>query len=313
MAILISKSTNFSHWRLLSGESISSVPRQNYDIEILIPTYNHEMFIRTALFSALAQETSARVGILIHDDASTDGTVALILASLAETGSNFDVTVLEESENQFSKKEGFYKQLLINSNSTFLSILDGDDYWYSKAKLQKQFEVMQDNPDIDLTFHDYFVKNPKKKWGLVHPHLFAQQKAPFWLLALENHVGTLTTMIRVDSLKAIEWKGYGELAIGDFPLWALLSVGNKSRYVPTIKAVYRQHSSNMTSPKTWSRIQAEIRQSRKFVSVRLSTADKIKWSIAGWGLVSVLFRVGVRLTARQDYQSNYRDRDIYDS
>ena len=43
-------------------------------VSIVCLTYNHQTYIRQALDSFIMQKTSFRYEILIHDDASTDGT-----------------------------------------------------------------------------------------------------------------------------------------------------------------------------------------------------------------------------------------------
>jgi len=47
-------------------------------VSILCLTHNHEKFIRQALDSFVAQKTDFDFEILIHDDASTDGTQEII-------------------------------------------------------------------------------------------------------------------------------------------------------------------------------------------------------------------------------------------
>ena len=47
-------------------------------VSISCITYNHEKYISDALDSFLMQKTNFKYEILIHDDASTDGTVEII-------------------------------------------------------------------------------------------------------------------------------------------------------------------------------------------------------------------------------------------
>ena len=48
------------------------------DISILCITYNHEKYIRKALDGFLMQKGNFEYEILIHDDASTDGTIEIL-------------------------------------------------------------------------------------------------------------------------------------------------------------------------------------------------------------------------------------------
>ena len=63
-------------------------------------TYNHHNFIRHAIEGFLMQETTFPVEIIIHDDASTDGT-AEIVKEYAEKQPQLFRTILQK-ENQYS-------------------------------------------------------------------------------------------------------------------------------------------------------------------------------------------------------------------
>src|SRR5262249_7263082 len=62
-------------------------------VSIVVPVYNGERFLRASLDSILAQ-TYPRIEVLVMDDASTDGTPA-ILASYGER-----IKVIRQPENR---------------------------------------------------------------------------------------------------------------------------------------------------------------------------------------------------------------------
>ena len=47
-------------------------------VTVIIPTHDHAPFIARAVESVLAQKTTFSFDILIHDDASTDGTAEIV-------------------------------------------------------------------------------------------------------------------------------------------------------------------------------------------------------------------------------------------
>ena len=47
-------------------------------VSVLCATYNHEEYLRHTLDSFLAQETDFPFEVLVNDDASTDGTAAIL-------------------------------------------------------------------------------------------------------------------------------------------------------------------------------------------------------------------------------------------
>ena len=48
------------------------------EVSVFVPTYNHKSYIAQALDSIFMQEVSFSYEIIIHDDASTDGTTELV-------------------------------------------------------------------------------------------------------------------------------------------------------------------------------------------------------------------------------------------
>ena len=57
----------------------------DYDLQIIVPCYNVEKYIRQCLDSILVQRTSYRVLISIVNDGSTDGTADILQQVLAKT------------------------------------------------------------------------------------------------------------------------------------------------------------------------------------------------------------------------------------
>ena len=70
-------------------------------LSICCTTFNHAKYVRETIEGFLIQKTNFPIEIIIHDDASTDGTADII----REYASKDDriVTILQD-ENQFSKK-----------------------------------------------------------------------------------------------------------------------------------------------------------------------------------------------------------------
>ena len=130
------------------------------DVSVLVLTYNHEMFIEQCLQSILDQETRFEYEIFVYDDASTDSNRQKILA-IAEKFPN-KITCVFPQENNFSKgitslniRYSFPK-----SKGRYIIIIDGDDFWISEHKLERQIEFMEDNSNISLLHSNVkFLKN----------------------------------------------------------------------------------------------------------------------------------------------------------
>ncbi len=119
-------------------------------------TYNHESYIRDALEGFVMQKTNFPVVAIVHDDASIDGTAAII-REYAEKYPDI-IKPIYETENQYSKRDGSLGRIMQEArNATgakYVAFCEGDDYWTDPLKLQKQVDYLESHPDCSLCFHN---------------------------------------------------------------------------------------------------------------------------------------------------------------
>lgn len=118
---------------------------EEIQVTIRCITYNHAPYIRNTLDHFVNQRVNFRYEILIHDDASTDGT-ADIIREYAEKYPDIFVPVLQ-TENQHSQGKSVVTMLYQKARGKYIAICEGDDYWPDLDKLQKQFDFLEANPD----------------------------------------------------------------------------------------------------------------------------------------------------------------------
>lgn len=115
-------------------------------------TYNHEPYIRQCLEGFVMQKTNFRFEAIVHDDASTDGTAAII-REYAEKYPNI-IKPIFEAENQHSKRDGSLTRIMdAYMNGKYIAMCEGDDYWIDPLKLQKQVDFLEANPEYVMCFH----------------------------------------------------------------------------------------------------------------------------------------------------------------
>ena len=124
-----------------------------YDQDILVSivcaTYNHEKYIRTALDSFLSQNTDFCYEVLVHDDASTDNTADI----LREYEKKYPEIIkpIYQTENQYSKGVRISLDILVpKARGKYIAFCEGDDFWVSTEKLQKQADYMESHPNCSL-------------------------------------------------------------------------------------------------------------------------------------------------------------------
>src|SRR4051812_38715697 len=121
-------------------------------VAVLMTCFNEGPYITEAVKSVLAQTAAERIDhIVIMDDGSDADTVE-VLKSVERLDPRIDV--------QYGKGGA---GLPLNRNmaarrvtSKYLAILDGDDLW-APAKLQRQFDAMEADPQVGLTYTGYFL------------------------------------------------------------------------------------------------------------------------------------------------------------
>lgn len=139
-------------------------------VTVICMAYNHENFIRQTLDGFINQKVDFDVEYIIHDDASTDGTRSII----EEYHSNYPniIKPIFEVENQY-QRPGVPVSIEIQnaSNSEYIALCEGDDYWIDDYKLKKQIEYMDKNPQCSLTIHNAFIlDNVSKKRKKINPY-----------------------------------------------------------------------------------------------------------------------------------------------
>ena len=121
-------------------------------LTILCTAYNHKNFIRQALDGFIMQKTNFPFEVIVHDDASTDGTAEII----KEYQKKYPEIIkpVFQKQNQFSLGKDILIDFMLNKiHSPYVAINEGDDYWTDSLKLQKQFDLMEKHPEIDICTH----------------------------------------------------------------------------------------------------------------------------------------------------------------
>lgn len=152
-------------------------------VSVSIITYNQADFIQKAIDGAINQEVDFRYEIIIGDDASTDGTREI----LKEYKEKYpDLIKLHLHDEHW--EEGIPGRLnnitnIRSAKGKYIAFCDGDDYWVSPNKLQKQTDFMEANPAYSFCFHDALYKDLAKGSGfyLSDKMFFLQKSGKFTL------------------------------------------------------------------------------------------------------------------------------------
>ena len=137
-------------------------------VSVYCITYNHRPYIEAALDGILSQKTSFRFEVLVHDDASTDGTGDVVNEyALRYPGT---VRAVIEAENQYSKGIHIARDILNPiSKGSYIALCEGDDCWTDPLKLQKQYDALRNHPECDICTHRALAVRNGRQSGFIAP------------------------------------------------------------------------------------------------------------------------------------------------
>jgi len=117
-------------------------------VSVCVITYNHAAYIRQCLQSIVEQQTDFPFEVLIADNASTDGTSAIVQEFADRYPAIVSAVIREE------KISGSANYVLVHDRARgrFVAHMDGDDRALP-GKLQKQFQVLERHPDCNAVWH----------------------------------------------------------------------------------------------------------------------------------------------------------------
>lgn len=215
-------------------------------LSVAMITYNHERFIAQALESVLAQRVKFEYEILIGEDCSTDGTRAIILEFQKRYPERIKVL---PSERNIGPMRNF-ERTITACRGQYVAFLEGDDYWTSGAKLQRQVDFLDIHIDRAICCHRVrFYREASSENFDVRFDVFPPRPAgPYTIedLLKENFVMTCSTVLRRELIVPFP-KWFFKMKLGDWPLFALVAGHGKIELMDEIMAVYRIHPGSMWS------------------------------------------------------------------
>ncbi|AYZ67545.1 glycosyltransferase [Burkholderia multivorans] len=123
-------------------------------ISVLLVTYNHEEYVADALKSIINQNYDGFIQIVVADDASTDGTLAVI-KGYEGIDSRFSFKYLDSTKNRGITRN--YQRAFAECETEYVAVLEGDDLWTHRKKLTKQIGIMDDCSECVMCASNYFI------------------------------------------------------------------------------------------------------------------------------------------------------------
>lgn len=224
-------------------------------LTVIIITYNQESFIAAAIEGALRQRTPFDFDVLVADDASTDGTRAIIARYEREHRGR--VRTFLPERNLGRNGNGLFSRALALSDADYLAFCEGDDYWTDDEKLARAVELLDASPDLVGAFHAVDVVEGREatRVSIMRPH-GGRASYHFAELVPTNFIPFSSTVYRRSRL---EFEPFMNVLCGDWAFHLLHLQNGPIGYIDRVMGAYRQHDSGMWTTMAKSRrIEEEI-------------------------------------------------------
>ena len=212
-------------------------------VTVILTTYNHEKYIEQALDSVLMQEAAFGFEIVVLEDCSTDRTRDILLAYQKRYPGKIRLILAER--NQCSNKP--FVMAFQAARVQYIAVLDGDDYWTSPHKLQRQVDFLDAHPECSMCFHNvtvFYEDESREPWNRNPPG--QKEISTLEDLWLHCFIAGCSPMLRQHVLDDFpDW--YHSDILGDWPLYILYAERGKIGYVNEVMGAYRVHSRGIWS------------------------------------------------------------------
>lgn len=272
-------------------------------LSVCIQAYNHGQYIAQALDSVLMQRTAFEFEIIVGEDDSSDGTREIVCAYQRRFPERIRL-FLNSRENVIcvnGRPTGRWNFMnnLQHAQGEYIALLDGDDYWTSPEKLQRQVEFLDLHPECSscghrarMTFED----------GRDHDRIFSEVPSGRLGIArlLEgNPLPTCSTVFRREAVLPLpEW--FVEAPAADYCIHVLCARAGDIMLLDDVMGVYRIHARG-----AWSGLQPieQIQSTIQLMGIFRRALGR-RWESTIARQISTLY-----LAASREYESRQQYRN----
>lgn len=208
-------------------------------VSVVIPSYNHEKYIRQCVDSVLCQSWRDSE-VIVVDDGSTDGTHDI----LCEFGKKITYIRQENRGTQAARNAGIRV-----STGEFVALLDSDDAWLPE-KLEQELRIFEIRPDAGLVYSLAYIIDSTGEIPSTRQVIGAglvDTEPAFDQLLVENRVPALTAVVRKACLDEVGLFDETLFGAADWDLWLRIAARWPVVCLEYPLALYRIHESNTTN------------------------------------------------------------------
>lgn len=122
---------------------------------VLLITYNHAPYIKKCIESVLSQRTKYQFIIKIFDDASTDGSMDIILEYAKKYPDFIEAHIAKKNMGAQANIWRAYKSV----DTKYCILTETDDYWCDDEKLELQIKALEKHPECCFCGTNTLIQN----------------------------------------------------------------------------------------------------------------------------------------------------------
>lgn len=221
-------------------------------------TFNHEKYIAQAIESVMMQQTNFDFELVIGEDCSIDKTREIVTGFAKKCPDK--IKILLHPQNLGLQGRNNFVTTFKACQGQYIALLEGDDYWTSPHKLQKQVDFLDNNPEYAICFHNaivFYEDQSQKPWN--YNPVNQKEISTLEDLLPFNFIATCSAMVRKTTIGELPtW--YTTIEWGDLTIFILAAQHGKIGYINEVMGAYRKHSGG-----EWHGL-SRIEQLEKYIS-----------------------------------------------
>lgn len=196
-------------------------------VSIVMITYKHADYIEEAILSIINQRCAFDFELVIADDNSPDQTEQIVRKIIEEHPSGNKILYTKHPKNKGMM--GNFIWAFSEVRYKYVALCEGDDYWTSPNKLQKQVDFMESNLEFSMCFHSVDIVMAHASDHYAYPIPNSD------VLLLDDvinahYIPTCSLLLRKECINGALPLWFAKSVSGDIPLEILLSSKGKTKF-----------------------------------------------------------------------------------
>jgi glycosyltransferase involved in cell wall biosynthesis len=196
-------------------------------VSVCVLAYNSGKTIERCIRSICNQNYAGDIEIIVHDDASSDGTLNIL--SDITIPEKISMLILKKRHNTYSKGyRAIWDDVLRRSSGQYICFCDADDYWCSENKLTLQVKYLEQHVELDLVGGITLFNDLTSNIEVLFPKINTKKLIDFieaeQLFKMCQYVHTSSMMFRRTVLHVLPTSKIRYLTNGDLIIQCLASI-----------------------------------------------------------------------------------------